>query len=332
LVDLLWDHGLKTWLIGDERSPSFASAFASGWQMQRWVRRQELADLEQENLLGGTVQTAVDWLAEHGHADNWLLWLELGTLQLPWDEAEYPLENDKDIEPEELPWFDPPVGPVENAAVDRLQHTYGGLMQGVDDWFGQLTEFLREQGLYDETLLLLTSDAGLPLGDHGYVGDHRPWLHEELVHLPLIVKLPGKEQAGRRVQQFSQPVDLLPTLLRAFGLGLDSTPEANADTLPGRSLLPVMRGEPAKLREYACAAARRHGFAEWSIRTHQWHLLVPMGRSDTPPRATQLFVKPDDRWEVNNVLGQHPDVAEHLELTLRRFMAAAQAAGPRTSG
>jgi hypothetical protein len=49
-----------------------------------------------------------------------------------------------------------------------------------------------------------------------------------------------------------------------------------------------------------------------------------MAGTDTPPRQPQLYVKPDDRWEVNNVLEQQQEVADHLELTLRRFLAAGQ--------
>jgi arylsulfatase A-like enzyme len=162
----------------------------------------------------------------------------------------------------------------------------------------------------------------LPLGDHGFVGEHRPWLHEELVHLPLLVKLPGGKQAGRRVQHFTQPVDLLPTLLDAFGVNKEAT---DGDiSSPGRSLLKLSRGEPTRLLEYACSVARLRGHEEWSIRTHQWHLIVPVAGTAHPSRNPLLYVKPDDRWEVNNVLSQHPDVAEHLELALRRFLGAAE--------
>jgi arylsulfatase A-like enzyme len=311
---LFWSHSVSTWLIGSERSPTFGSDFASRWQMQRWVCHNELAAIDQDHLLGGTIQAAVDWLGPHGQQDNWLLWLELSALQPPWDEAEYSGKPAEDSAAE--PWFNPPRGrPLATDDIPRLQQTYGGMMLGVDEWLGQLFDYLREKNLYDDLLIALTSDRGLPLGDHGYFGDFLyPWLHEELVHLPLIVKLPGGEQKGRRVQQLSQPVDLWPTLAAAFGAEIP-------DGSHGKNLLPLMHGESVKLREFCCSHVRRGRAREWSIRTHQWHFLLPIGERGDPPRGPQLYVKPDDRWEVNNVLSQHPDVAEHLELMLRRFIS-----------
>jgi arylsulfatase A-like enzyme len=110
-------------------------------------------------------------------------------------------------------------------------------------------------------------------------------------------------------------MDLLPTLLESYEI----TPPPD---LHGHSLLSVARGKPVNLREYACSWTRARTGAEWAIRTHQWYLILPMSETDTPPRQPQLYVKPDDRWEVNNVLEQHQEVADHLELTLRRFLAA----------
>ncbi len=60
--------------------------------------------------------------------------------------------------------------------------------------------------------------------------------------------------------------------------------------------------------------------AEFAIRTHLWHLVVPIETDPDEPRSAELFRKPEDRWDQNNVIDQNPDVAEHLELTLRRFI------------
>ncbi len=317
LAPSLWQQGIATALIGDERSPSRDSRFADGWESQRWIRSDRLALLEQDSLLGGTVQTALEWLEDHGKQDNWLLWMELTSLRPPWSPAEHDPEALQGAEEAELePWFDPPAGRVgqEIAESDcrRLSATYAGVVSGVDQWLGQLFDNLRETGLYDELLILLTSDCGLPLGEHGQVGDGVPWLHEELVHLPLILHLPKGAEAGRRVQQLTQPVDLLPTLLGAFGQPIP-------EQVHGHSLLPVAHGKPVNMRDYACSRLHLGRAAEWAIRTQHWYFLLPS--PEDGQRKVQLYVKPEDRWEVNNVVSQYPEVAEHLELTLRRLMA-----------
>jgi hypothetical protein len=62
---------------------------------------------------------------------------------------------------------------------------------------------------------------------------------------------------------------------------------------------------------------------EFAIRTHLWHLIVPIEPDpEDPPRYPELYRKPEDRWDQNNVAPQYAEVVEHLELTLRRFITA----------
>ncbi len=97
----------------------------------------------------------------------------------------------------------------------------------------KLLEALQEQGLYDDTLVVLTSDHGEELLDHGSVG-HGQSLHQELVRIPLLIKLPRQRRA-RVVEQRVTLADLYPTILEVAGLG----PPPGLD---GRSLLPLLRG------------------------------------------------------------------------------------------
>jgi hypothetical protein len=68
---------------------------------------------------------------------------------------------------------------------------------------------------------------------------------------------------------------------------------------------------------------------EWALRTPEWGFLLPVQpAADHPPRLPQLYVKPDDRWEVNHVLQHHLEWGEHLEQVLRGFVAATRRPGP----
>jgi arylsulfatase A-like enzyme len=281
------------------------------------------------------VQTAraalatVKRLAAH---DRGLVWVELATLLPPWDvpaeflEPYFQDETDEDDDEEEeedereplepLPDPEPgPLEPPEEVTFIRLQRTYAGAVSAFDAELGRLLEGLRERGLLDDLLVVLTTDHGLPLGEHGVVGLCRPWLHDELIHLPLLVRLPGGGEAGRRVPALTQPVDLLPTLLDAFGL-----PPA---PVHGHSLMPLLRGQCEPVRAYACAGLRVGDVVEDVLRTPAWGFLLPAA-----PRPPQLYVKPDDRWEVNNVVQHHLELAEHLERTLRGFVEATNRPGP----
>jgi hypothetical protein len=167
----------------------------------------------------------------------------------------------------------------------------------------------------DETAVVVVSDVGQSLGEHGVVGPIRPWLHEEVVHLPLLIRLPGQAHAGRRVSALVQAVDLAPTLA-----GLQGVP---FPACHGQDLSPLWQGKIQHLRDYACSGCRVGDGVEWSLRTSACALLVPVRETEDSHRVTQLYVKPEDRWEFNNVRHHMLDWSEALEQTLRNFVQAA---------
>jgi hypothetical protein len=212
------------------------------------------------------------------------------------------------------PFSDPPTGPFDRTdldAWDYLHRTFASVITKLDAELGVLFECLRARGLDRSAAWLVTSDYGLPLGEHGQIGLHRPFLHEELVHLPLLLRLPNAEQAGRRVSAFTQPPDVYATLLALLGATL---PLAG----PGFSLLPLARGEGGPTRPFAITALVLGGAAELAIRTSEWALLVPTRAAEgDPPREPRLYEKPDDRWEVNDLRGRKLERADELEMQLR---------------
>jgi arylsulfatase A-like enzyme len=312
-----------------------------------WTRRWEQflrnraalrTDVEENTGVARTVGAAIDWLERRGEEkDPFVLWLDLFSPHGPWDppepyrdqyaaeepdefeageEGDLVEEEGDEIDLEAVPvLIDVPAGAVgdviDEVELLRLRRTYAGTVTLVDRWLGELFEAVKRLGRGDDTLVVFTSDQGEPLGEHGYVRRFRPWLYEELIHTPLILRMPGGRFGGMRHQGLVQTVDLLPTVLAALGL-------PPRDDLHGHDLLPLVRGERAKVRDYACLGMDAEEFA---IRTHMWHLTLPVETDpDDPPRGPELYRKPEDRWDQNDVAGLHPDVAEHLELTLRRVV------------
>jgi arylsulfatase A-like enzyme len=231
------------------------------------------------------------------------------------EELEEPDEPEPATPEEPVPPFaDPPIGPFDRSdlvAWEYLHRTFAAVVTKLDAELGHLFADLRSRGLDRSASWLITSDFGHPLGEHGQIGLHRPYLHEELVHLPLILRLPDAEQGGRRAAGFTQPPDLYPTLLALLG----APPPASAN---GFNLLPLARGEAAAVREFAVTQLELGGAAEIAIRTAEWALLVPTRVSEgDPPREPLLFEKPDDRWEVNDLRGRNIERADELEAKLR---------------
>lgn len=257
--------------------------------------------LEDFATIGGAVEA---W-----HADDCpVLWLEGPSLVPPWSLPEDLLSIYCEREEEEAdealaPWPDPPLGPVDLSPDEllRLQDTYAAVVTYWDALLGNLLNGLRARGRLDEVVVWVTARAGLPLGEHGVVGQVVPPLHDELVHVPLVWRMPHATEAGLRVPALTQPVDLLPTLGDLLGVPI-------AD-VQGSSLRPLVLGQAEQVRPYACATLQD----AWLLRTPElaFHL--------APAAAPRLFVKPDDRWEVNDVRTRQPELADQLEAVLRAF-------------
>lgn len=332
LLHVLHEQGVATALISDAaRKPAD--------HRDDWDHVQQVEGGGPQERLDGVSDAVLRLLRRLAARDRWFVHVELEYLLPPWEVpaeycAAYFVEEDEPAEegdeeppaerPALTPWFDPPPGPADPgdvAAILRRQQTFAAVVSYLDAGLGGILEAVGDAGVEDETAIVLTSDRGLPLGEHGWVGEPCPWPYEERTHLPLIMRLPGGVEAGRRALVLTQSVDLFPTLLDLLGL-----PPASCH---GHSLVPFVRGETGPIRPYACSYAEGGGTGGWAIRTPEWALVVPAGNpAEASPAPPHLFAKPDDRWEVNDLRLRHADLAEGLEKTLHAFVAATKHPGP----
>lgn len=130
-----------------------------------------------------------------------------------------------------------PYEPVEPFRT-RYGSTYDGEIATADDIVGKFLDYLRREEIYDRATILLMSDHGEGLGDHGE-DEHGILLYRETLQVPLILKLPHAAQKGTAVAPPVQLIDVFPTIANAFGV---------LQTLAGRSLLDVANGKVTKDR------------------------------------------------------------------------------------
>lgn len=107
-------------------------------------------------------------------------------------------------------------------------------VKGVDDSVGQVLDYLKREGLEENTVVVYASDQGFYNGEHGWF-DKR-WIYEESIHMPLIIRWPGVVKAGKRFTPTVQNIDYAETFLDIAGVKIP-------DGLHGRSFAPVLRGE-----------------------------------------------------------------------------------------
>jgi arylsulfatase A-like enzyme len=164
----------------------------------------------------------------------------------------------------------------------RYMHDYLATIKAVDEGVGRLLDYLEQEGLADNTIVVYSSDQGFYLGEHGWF-DKR-WIFEESVRTPLLVRWPGVTKPGSVSSAMVSNVDFAQTFLDAAGA------PAPGD-MQGRSLRPVLAGAtPADWR-----TAFYYQYFEWPtphrVRPHY-------GVITDRYKLVRFYGTADDYWEL----------------------------------
>ena len=178
--------------------------------------------------------------------------------------------------------------------------TYDSDIASADAAVARLLQFLEQNGIYDRALIVLLSDHGEGLGDHGE-SEHGVFLYREALHVPLIVKLPASARAGTKVEAPVQLIDVAPTLV------------ANAK-FSGHSLLTDL---PAERRIYAETLLPRIHFGWSDLRS----LAGARDHYIDAPRP-ELYDYVADPRETRNVLADHRRVYASMKGDMEKHRAA----------
>lgn len=193
----------------------------------------------------------------------------------------------------------------------------------IDDAFGETLGTLEELGVADNTIVVYISDHGDIMGAHRLF-DKGPFMYEETVRIPLILRWPEAMPAGRVVEPFVSTIDVLPTLSEAAGLSLPDSPYAPAGP-DGRSLWPLIRGQiPPDWPDDAYSQFHGHGASRGLydvrlLRTERYKLVY------YPHDVDELYDEQEDPWELRN-LALEPEwqpLREELQARLVRRMEQA---------
>ena len=180
-----------------------------------------------------------------------------------------------------------------------IRGLYAGECAYVDHYVGEFLAKLKELGLYQRSLIMLVADHGHPLADHGKFLKGGDRMYSELLKVPFTIRFPGGQYGGQRLDALASFHDILPTLLTVIGLS------NNLDALPGKSLMPLIRGEVESLREAVIS-----GYFEAPdrcIRDKVWsYIRRPEGEPD------ELYNLVDDPREMVNLIDDHPEEAQRL--------------------
>jgi arylsulfatase A-like enzyme len=216
----------------------------------------------------------------------------------------------------------PLIPPFERAQAlppAKLRHLlgkYDAEIATVDASIGELMQALQRRGLYDRTLVILTADHGEEFYDHQTWG-HGQLLFQELLHVPLVMKLPGSEHAWSVLSGVCRHVAILPTVLDLLGVEEWKGIEGESMAPAIRSKDPGWRGAPALSEMY-----QRDAYSRAYVRGD--HKLLHMARNED--ERWLLFDLKRDRGEQNPLNTGQAALLEDLKSEMKPVLAGERSA------
>jgi arylsulfatase A-like enzyme/Flp pilus assembly protein TadD len=262
---------------GFDRGFSF---FDAGFHMKRDRNESRYHTLERRG--GDVVAHAITWLNKNRQSP-FFIWVHLYDPHAPYD----------------------PPPPYDK----RFKDPYDGEVAYADASLGKLFTYLRQRGLYENTLIVMMSDHGESLGAHGE-SMHGIFLYDETIHVPLLFKLPGEVLARRRVSTRVRLVDVSPTLLSMLILPLPPT-------FQGESSVPLMKGSQKATDDLPAYAE-----TDYPHRAFGWSALRSLRTGKylfvhAPKR--ELYDQSKDKNADQNLAASSPAVASTLQAVIDDF-------------
>ena len=235
---------------------------------------------EMERPGNAVADQALDWLSKNSQK-KFFLWMHL---------------------------YDPhyPYQPPEPFRTQYKDHPYDGEIAFADSQVGRLISFLKQKGLYRNTIIVVTGDHGESLGEHGEK-THGFFIYNATLHVPVIIHLPGG--AAKMISNVVNLADLMPTVLETLKLEVPSQ-------VQGKSLLPLIANKPVDPRNlYAETFLPRLHF-NWSelrsVENQKYHFI------DAP--KPELYDLSKDPGETQNLVDQKKAVSEEMRALLARII------------
>jgi arylsulfatase A-like enzyme len=190
---------------------------------QDWVNREHI-DREEAMPQAQTFALGTAFIRANAAQDNWFLQIETFDPHEPF----FTQQPYKDRYPHGYtgPHFDwPDYAPVTEPPdqVEHARYEYAALLSMCDHYLGRVLDLMDELHLWDDTLLIVSTDHGFLLGEHDWWAKSIQPYYQEVAHIPLFVWDPRSKVRGERRQSLAQWIDFAPTLLEFFGAPIPET-------------------------------------------------------------------------------------------------------------
>lgn len=262
---------------------------------------------EEDHPTAQTFLTAIRWLKDHKESAPFFLWVDSFGPHEPWDPPRKyvkPYVSNPEYRGIEA------IFPIGYKDVDltrdeenRVRELYFGYLSFVDHWLGQLIDTMKEQGLYDNTIIMVTSDHGTELMDHGQFSKSAARLYTHNTQFIWTIRHPEYDPCT--FDGFVQSQDLFPTALGLLGI--------EHEAVAGDNVWNWVTKEEIDGRNYVIC-----GWSQWaSIRTREWNYWVNF---ENPNGHEYLFHLVHDPTEHQNLADQKPEICITFRHILETFL------------
>ncbi len=190
------------------------------WIRQNWVNRCYMQK-EEDQSQAVTFQYGLEFIRANVNEDNWFLQIETFDPHEPF----FSPQKYKDLYPHDYkgPHHDwPPYQRVTEPPelVEHVRFEYAALLSMCDEYLGKVIDLMDELDLWKDTMLIVNTDHGFLLGEHGWWAKCTMPFYDEIIHTPLFIWDPRSQIQGEHRKSLVQTIDLAPTLLEYFGVDI----------------------------------------------------------------------------------------------------------------
>ena len=170
---------------------------------------------------------------------------------------------------------------------------------------------LNEMGLMDKTIIIVASDHGTEFFEHGRV-DHGHTLYQELIHVPLVVRIPNYYN-GKTVTSQVSTLDIMPTIFQIAGIQVNDTVKTQ---IKGFSLLDAMKGKDVSRDVYSETDYRLFTHKRAIVTKDGWKFILTLAEAPDKKNVKELYNLKTDPMETTNLINSEPQTAYELEQKL----------------
>jgi arylsulfatase A-like enzyme len=277
------------------------------WVLCQWLWNVKDRRREEDFTFAQCVRNAIRFLDDTRELRPFFLWIDTFEVHDPWHPPREYADAYTGYEWQGLEPIDPVREPgLSGAEQERAKALYYGSVTFADRWIGVLMDHLAGRGLLDETIVVVTSDHGTQLLEHGRFGKDNRHLHAYTTQVNLLVRHP-RGPRDKVVRAFAQHIDLAPTVLGWLGVP--------HERLDGEDLWGLATGDRTSLRDWVLTVWGD----EASVRDHTWNAVVNVQQ---PEPQWKLYRVDADPHSGTDVAAAHPEVVRRQRERLEGFLGA----------